>query len=85
MTEWISGNFRNVCSAASLVRMRVQVDESKCQGHNRCMVVAPGLFDIDEMGTASPAGDGVVPAGREQDARLAVENCPEYAISITDD
>lgn len=49
------------------------------------MVVAPGLFEIDEMGTASPADGGVVPGGREGDARLAVENCPEYAINITDD
>lgn len=49
------------------------------------MVVAPGLFEIDELGTASVVGDGVVPAGRESDAHLAVENCPEYAITITDD
>lgn len=65
--------------------MRVHVDVSKCQGHNRCVVVAPGLFEIDEMGTASPVGDGQIPAGREADAQLAVENCPEYAVSVTDD
>ena len=65
--------------------MRLHVDQSKCQGHNRCAMVAEGLFDIDdEVGTASPAGDGLVPPGREDDARLAVDNCPEYAISLSD-
>lgn len=49
------------------------------------MVVAPGLFEIDEMGTAAPADGGVVPDGREGDAQLAVENCPEFAVTITDD
>lgn len=65
--------------------MRVHVDQEKCQGHNRCVVVAPELFVADELGMASPRGDGEVPAGLEESAQLAVDNCPEYAISITDD
>ena len=65
--------------------MRLHVDSSRCQGHNRCTVVAPGLFEIDDFGMSSPAGDGVVPPGEERAARLAVDNCPEYAISLTDD
>lgn len=65
--------------------MRVRVDASKCQGHNRCLAVAAGLFQIDEYGTASPVGDGQVPPERESDVELAVENCPEYAITVTDD
>ncbi len=61
------------------------MDQDKCEGHNRCAALAPTLFDIDDMGQAWPAGDGVVPPELEDQARLAVDNCPEYAVSITDD
>jgi ferredoxin len=64
--------------------MRVHVDPEKCQGHNRCYASAPELFDVDELGNASERAGGVVPATLEDKARLAVANCPEYAISITE-
>jgi len=66
-------------------RMRVHVDQEKCQGHNRCVVLAPDLFEVDEYGTAWVKGDGTVLPERTEAAQLAVDNCPEYAISITDD
>jgi ferredoxin len=62
--------------------MRVTVDSEKCQGHNRCFALAPELFDVDDYGTAVVIGDGSVPAELEEKARLAVANCPEFAISI---
>ncbi len=62
--------------------MRIIVDSEKCQGHNRCYSLAPELFDVDDEGYASTLGDGAVPAGLEDKARLAVANCPEYAITI---
>lgn len=65
--------------------MRVEVDQSKCQGHNRCAALAPDLFEIDEYGTAHVVGDGTVPATRQADALLAVDNCPEYAVTVSDD
>ncbi len=65
--------------------MRVHVDEDKCQGHNRCYSLAPELFDVDDYGNAHEVGDGAVPAELEERARLAVANCPEYAISIEED
>jgi ferredoxin len=64
--------------------MRVVVDTDKCQGHNRCYALAPELFDVDDYGTAVVIGDGTVRPGLEDKARLAVANCPEYAISIED-
>ena len=64
--------------------MRVHVDQGKCQGHNRCVVVAPELFQADDLGTASAIGDGSVPPAQETKARLAADNCPEYAITITE-
>ncbi len=65
--------------------MHVHVDQQKCQGHNRCVALAPALFEIDDYGTASPIDVGLVPPGLESDAALAADNCPEFAISITDD
>ncbi|MFM9084723.1 MAG: ferredoxin [Actinomycetota bacterium] len=62
--------------------MRVRVDSSKCQGHNRCYALAPELFDVDDLGNAFELNDGVVPAGLEDKARLAAANCPECAIII---
>jgi ferredoxin len=64
--------------------MRIQVDPEKCQGHNRCKAVAPALFDLDEYGYASAARDGAVPPTEEEKARLAISNCPEYAIEVID-
>ncbi len=66
-------------------RMRVRVDADKCQGHNRCYALAPELFDVDDYGQAVVIGDGSVPPELEDKARLAVANCPEYAIAIDED
>ena len=65
--------------------LRVAVDADLCQGHNRCYALAPELFDVDDYGTAVVIGDGTVAPDLEDKARLAVANCPEYAISITED
>jgi ferredoxin len=63
---------------------RVHVDSEKCQGHNRCTVFAPELFDIDDMGLSSERGDGVVATELIDQARRAVANCPEGAITMTE-
>ncbi len=65
--------------------MRVRVIADKCEGHNRCCALAPELFDVDDYGVATALNDGEVPAGLEDKAKLALENCPEYAIEIADD
>jgi ferredoxin len=62
--------------------MRIIFDREKCQGHNRCYSLAPELFDVDDEGYALLIGDGTVPEGLEAKARLAADNCPEYAITI---
>ncbi|MEX0785826.1 MAG: ferredoxin [Dehalococcoidia bacterium] len=64
---------------------KVKVDGSKCQGHNRCHQLASELFDIDDYGYSHQKNDGVVPPELEEKALLAVENCPERAITLTDD
>lgn len=64
--------------------MKVTVDADKCQGHNRCIIIAPELFEPDDLGYAHEKG-GDVPSGLEEKARLSVANCPERAISIHED
>ena len=56
------------------------MDPEKCQGHARCYALAPELFVVDDYGQSTEVGDGTVPARLEDKARLAIANCPEYAI-----
>lgn len=63
-------------------RLRVGVDAERCEGHGRCYALAPELFEPDELGNSRVVGDGTVPAGSEEDARLAEANCPERAVTI---
>ena len=65
--------------------MKVVVDAEKCQGHNRCYALAPELFDVDDYGQAVVIGDGTVTEDLEDKARLAVANCPEFAIALIGD
>jgi ferredoxin len=62
--------------------MRVLIDHDRCQGHGRCYDLAPDLFGEDEDGYGVVLGDGRVPPGREEDARLAEANCPEAAVEL---
>ncbi len=63
-------------------KLTIRVDQNKCQGHARCKSLAPELFALDEYGNAREAGDGSVPPGLEDKARLAQTNCPEIAIEV---
>ena len=60
--------------------MKIRVDPDKCQGHARCYGLAPQLFEVDDYGQSTVVGDGTVPTDLEDKARLAIANCPEFAI-----
>jgi ferredoxin len=62
--------------------VKVRIDPERCQGHGRCYDLAPAVFGEDDEGYGTVLGGGVVPEGGEQDARLAVANCPERAIDV---
>ena len=62
--------------------MRVLIDHDRCQGHGRCYDLAPDLFGEDEDGYGVVLGDGRVPPGNGEDARLAEANCPEAAVEL---
>lgn len=63
--------------------LRVRIESERCQGHNRCSSLAPELFEADDLGNARVRGDGVVAPGLEAKAKLAVANCPERAVRLT--
>ena len=65
--------------------MRIRVDPDKCTGHARCYGLAPELFDVDDYGLSSVVDGGAVPVELEDKARLAIANCPEYAIEVLPD
>jgi ferredoxin len=62
--------------------VRVRVDRERCEGHGRCYATAPEVFEPDDIGDGHAIGDGTVPAGLEDKARLAAANCPERAIEL---
>jgi ferredoxin len=64
--------------------MRVEVDRSMCVGHAQCMAICPAVFGSDELGYAVVIGDGTVAPEHEEGVELAVDSCPEQAITVTD-
>lgn len=61
--------------------MRLHLDSSKCEAHGLCYSRAPQLFDSDDEGYAVL----IQPEPEEKDrsfAELAVQTCPEQAISL---
>ena len=62
--------------------MKLHLDRDACQGHGRCYALAPDLFEPDDEGFAVLLTEDV-PAGREADAQLCADNCPEFAIEVT--
>jgi len=53
------------------------IDREACMGSGNCLYWAPGAFDFDETGVAVVTA-GL--AGNEEQAQLAVKNCPTRAI-----
>ena len=64
--------------------MRVIVDKEKCQGHNRCVALAPEIFDVDDEGLAVVLTDRV-PEEHQTQVKRAELACPERAIRLEDD
>ncbi len=63
--------------------MKVQVDPERCQGHTLCSMIAPKIFEPDEIDGHSSVIDENVPADQEAQVMEAIRSCPERAISIS--
>jgi len=67
--------------------VKVTIDSGLCTGHGRCYSLSPTVFDSDDDGNGRVIVDDLDPeanAAQLAAARVAVANCPEQAISITD-
>ena len=62
--------------------MKVLLDATRCCGYGACAEKCPSVFAIDEFGFAALVGDGIVAAADEHDARAAIAECPEHAITV---
>lgn len=62
--------------------LTASVDLDACNGHGRCYMLAPELFDCDDDGYPVVIADAETDQQRSDLAR-AVANCPEKAISST--
>jgi ferredoxin len=65
--------------------MRIRIDFDRCSGHGRCYDVAPSLFTDDERGYGQVKGDGTVTPETDEEARAAVNSCPERAVELVED
>lgn len=65
-------------------RMRVQVENSRCQGHTLCAMIAPESFRLDDVDGHAHAVTGDVAAQHRQQVAEAARSCPEQAIVVTD-
>jgi ferredoxin len=61
--------------------MRVRVDPDLCVGHGRCYALAADVFGADDFGHAEVLVVDVTGDLLDQ-ARIAVDNCPERAITL---
>jgi ferredoxin len=64
--------------------LKIRADQSACKGHGLCFVVDQELFPLHD-GLIAVKDDAEVPAGREANARLGVDSCPEIALEIVKD
>ncbi|MFG2791007.1 ferredoxin [Streptomyces sp. NPDC048419] len=65
--------------------MKAAVDATKCNAYGTCTEICPSVFQLDEWGYAAVVGDGTVPAEALESARAALADCPEKAITLTED
>ncbi len=61
--------------------MRIRLDKARCTGHGRCYSLSPQLFEPDEYGHGVQLTTEISDS-LESVATMAMENCPERAISI---
>jgi len=65
--------------------VKVRVDPERCQGHTLCAMIAPKMFELDDIDGHSSAVSEDVPVDLETQVREAVRSCPEQAIFISED
>jgi ferredoxin len=71
----------NRFSKPERIAVKVRVDQERCQGHTLCAMIAPEMFELDDVdGHSTPVREDVPPE-QENAVTEAVQSCPERAIS----
>jgi ferredoxin len=65
--------------------MRINLDRNVCQGHGVCLMSAPNLFTLSDEDGLAIQPTNPIPQGLEDEGRLAVASCPEFALAHVDD
>lgn len=62
--------------------MSLSIDPDRCQGHGRCALASPDVFDLSDDGFGVVLMPDPGPE-HEADVATAIGSCPEQAISRT--
>ena len=65
--------------------MKVRVDQERCQGPTLCAMIAPDMFELNDIDGSSSAVTELVPPDQIDAVREAAQSCPEQAILIDED
>jgi ferredoxin len=60
---------------------RVSADLGRCQGHGKCMIECPQVFDSDEQGYVVLRVQDI-PDSLRAAVQRSVEDCPEGALHL---
>lgn len=60
---------------------KISADLDRCQGHGKCMIECPQVFDSDEQGYVVLRVQDI-PDSLQAAVRLSVEDCPEGALHL---
>jgi ferredoxin len=60
---------------------RISADLDRCQGHGKCMIECPQVFDSDEQGYIVLRVQDI-PDSLQAAVRRSVEDCPEGALHL---
>jgi ferredoxin len=69
-------------TSADGTETRVSIDSTRCQGHGRCAIIAPDVFDSDDLGKGTVLLDPC-PQEFRAAAEEAAFTCPETAITVS--
>ncbi|MDM3975379.1 ferredoxin [Mycobacterium marseillense] len=60
--------------------MKVRVESARCQGHTLCAMIAPEVFELDDIDGHAHVRNEQVPSELRRQVREAARSCPEQAI-----
>ena len=60
---------------------RVSTDLERCQGHGKCVIECPEVFDADEQGFVVVRAEEI-PDSLRAAVQRCVDDCPEGALGV---